>query len=89
MTFGDSQEMLFLGREMTTEKNYSEKVAAEIDLQIRGFITRAHEMALKILKTHKAELTAIAKVLVEKETLEHDEFYALLAPYKIKQSAAG
>jgi cell division protease FtsH len=88
MTFGDTQEMLFLGREMTTEKNYSEKVASEIDVQVRGFIDRAHEMALKVLKTHKAALTAIANTLIEKEVLEHDEFYALLTPFKIKQISA-
>jgi cell division protease FtsH len=87
MTFGDVQEMVFLGREISTEKNYSEKVAAEIDVQVRGFIDRAHEMALKVLKTHKTALTAVAKTLLEKEVLEHDEFYALLAPFKIKQIA--
>ncbi len=88
MTFGDTQEMVFLGREISTEKNYSEHVAGEIDAQVRGFITRAYDIAEKVLKTNKDALTAIADTLIEKEVLEHDDFYALLEPFKIKPISA-
>jgi cell division protease FtsH len=88
MTFGKTEEMVFLGREISTEKNYSEKVAAEIDEQVHDFITNAYDTAEKILKSHKAALKKIAQTLIEKETLEQDEFYSLLKPFKIAPIAA-
>ena len=68
-------------------KNYSEKIAEKIDEEVRKFIDGAYDTAQKVLKTHKKALDVIAKILVEKETLEQDEFYALLKPFKIKQIA--
>jgi cell division protease FtsH len=88
MTFGKTEEMLFLGREIGSERNYSEKVASEIDEQIHAFLMHAYETAQKILKTNKAALKKIAETLIAKETLEHDEFYDLLRPYKLKPIAA-
>jgi cell division protease FtsH len=87
MTFGKTEEMVFLGREISTERNYSEKVAAEIDDQVHGFITRAYAAAEEILKSHKAALKKVAQTLIEKETLEQDEFYGLLKPFKLKPIA--
>ena len=78
MTFGTSHEMVFLGKEMTTEKNYSEQIASEIDKEVKNFIDRAYKAAQKILKSRKKMLEKIAKTLMEKETLEQDEFYALI-----------
>ena len=88
VTFGKTDELIFLGREMTSERNYSEKVAAEIDAQVHGFISRAYDMAEKILKMHKPALKKIADTLIQKETLEQEEFYNLLKPFKIKPIAA-
>lgn len=87
MTFGKSEEMLFLGREIS-ERNYSEKVASEIDEQVHAFLMHAYETAQKILKTHRLALKKIADTLISKETLEHDEFYELLKPFKLKPIAA-
>ena len=84
MTFGNTNEMVFLGREMTTEKNYSEDVAKQIDEEVSSFIGQAHKTATEILTSKKKVLDAIAKKLIEKETLEQEEFAALLAPFKIK-----
>ncbi|TSC59752.1 MAG: cell division protease FtsH [Parcubacteria group bacterium LiPW_15] len=84
MTFGNTNEMIFLGREMTTEKNYSEDVARKIDEEVSSFIGRAYEAATEILTSKKKVLDAIAKKLIEKETLEQEEFAALLKPFKIK-----
>ena len=84
MTFGKTEELIFLGREISTEKNYSEKVAADIDKEVSGFITRAHETAKKIIKTEKKALDAIAAALLEKENLEQEEFYNILKPFDIK-----
>lgn len=84
ITFGNTDEMVFLGREMTTEKNYSEDVAKKIDEEVSVFITRAYDAATKVLTGKKKALEAIAKKLIEKETLEQEEFAALLKPFKIK-----
>jgi cell division protease FtsH len=84
ITFGKSEELLFLGREITAEKNYSESVATQIDEEVRNFISRAYESAKKILKGEKKALDAIAHALIEKETLEHEEFYDLIKPFNIK-----
>ncbi len=88
VTFGKTEELVFLGREISTERNYSEKVAAEIDEQVRLFLMHAYEIAEKILKAQKPALKQIATTLIEKETLEHEEFYDLLKPFKIKQITA-
>ena len=86
--FGDSQEMMFLGREISNDKNYSDKVATDIDEQVRKFLMRAYDIAEKILKSHKPALKKIADTLMEKEVLEQDDFNALLKPFKIKPIAA-
>lgn len=88
VTFGKTEELLFLGREISTEKNYSEKVAAEIDEQVRAFLMHAYDIAQKILKAQTPALKKIADTLIEKETLEHEDFYNLLKPFKIKPMAA-
>ena len=77
-----------MGRELSSERNYSEKVASEIDEQVHGFLMHAYETAQKILKNNKAALAKIADTLIQKETLEQDEFYNLLKPYKIRPIAA-
>lgn len=85
ITFGNTDEMVFLGKEMTTEKNYSEEVAKKIDEEVAAFIGKAFSAAEKILASKRKVLETIAKKLMEKETLEQDEFAALLAPFKIKR----
>ncbi|MDO8467090.1 MAG: ATP-dependent zinc metalloprotease FtsH [bacterium] len=87
MTFGKTEELIFLGREISHEKNYSEKVASEIDEEVSGFINKAHELAKKIISTRKKVLDVIAKTLVEKEMLEQEEFYAILKPFNLKPLA--
>ena len=84
ITFGNVEESLFFGHDIGGGRDYSEKVASEIDVQVRNFLTRAYDTAEKILRTKKAALKKIADTLIEKETLEHDDFYALLKPFKIK-----
>jgi cell division protease FtsH len=88
ITFGKTEELLFLGREIATEKNYSEKVAAKIDEEVRKILKGAHDAAAKILEQNKAALKKIAETLMEKETLEQEEFYALIKPFKIKPISA-
>ncbi len=79
MTFGDHQEMIFLGREISEQKNYSEKVASKIDEEISGFIDRAYKTATEILKKYRKHLTLLAEKLIEVETLEREEYEQLLS----------
>ncbi len=87
MTFGKTEELVFLGREISHDRNYSEKVAAEIDAEVSGFISRAFELAKKIISSRKKVLDAIAKALIEKEMLEQDEFRALIKSFNVKPIA--
>jgi len=80
IVFGKRETMPFLNwEEETTERNYSEKVAAQIDKETAGFIEEAQERTLKILKQKRKTLGRIAKVLIEKETIEKDEFEHLMS----------
>lgn len=87
ITFGKTQEMIFLGREISTEKNYSESVATQIDEEIKSFIARAYATAKKIVASRKKVLDAIAHALLEKEVLEQEEFNAIIQSFKLKPLA--
>lgn len=84
LTFGKTEDLIFLGKEITTEKNYSEEVAAEIDREVRGFIDNAYRKAVQIVTKNKDALKAVAGALIEKEVLEQEEFYALIKPFKLR-----
>ncbi|MFA5030418.1 MAG: ATP-dependent zinc metalloprotease FtsH [Patescibacteria group bacterium] len=73
-TFGDKEEMVFLGREIHERRDYSEHIAQKIDEEVSNFISHAYKTAEKIVTTHKEKLEAIVKALMEKETLEREEF---------------
>jgi cell division protease FtsH len=88
IVFGKSEQMMFLGQEISNDKNYSERIASEIDEQVRKLLIHAQDVAEKILKTNKAALKKIADTLIEKEVLEQDDFNAVLKPFKIKPIAA-
>ncbi len=79
-TFGQSEEMIFLGREIHEQRDYSEKVAQQIDQQIDHLLTTARQTAADILKHHKSLLQKIADELLIKETIEKEEFEALVGP---------
>jgi len=78
MTFGGKEELVFLGREIATEKNYSEEVAAQIDKEVAKFIDNAFRTAKKILTEKRKKLDQIAKQLIKKETIERKEFARLM-----------
>jgi cell division protease FtsH len=77
-TFGKREELVFLGREIHEQRNYSEKVAEEIDSEVKSLIQRAYNTAKKILSENKERLKLIAERLIAKETIEEDEFAELL-----------
>lgn len=77
-TFGHKEELVFLGKEIQEEKNYSEKTAERIDEQVSDFIKNAYETAEKILQEKKEVIEKVVAVLIEKETIEQEEFNSLL-----------
>jgi cell division protease FtsH len=77
LAFGKKDELVFLGREISEQRNYSDEIAFQIDQEIRMLIDRAHERARTIVSEHFDKLEAIAKLLVEQETLEHEELEEL------------
>lgn len=83
-TFGHKEEMVFLGKEIHEEKNYSEKTAEAIDQQVSKFITDAYQTAEKTLKDKKETLEKISATLLEKETIEQDEFNQIVGIGKTK-----
>ncbi|OGL85938.1 cell division protein FtsH [Candidatus Uhrbacteria bacterium RIFCSPLOWO2_02_FULL_48_12] len=78
-TFGEKEEMIFLGREITEQRDYSEAVAAAIDKEVGSFLKRAQIMAKKVILDKKHLLERIVGQLLKKETLEREEFEALLS----------
>jgi len=69
-TFGRKEEMIFLGREISEQRNYSEKVAEEIDDEVRHIVDEAYRSAIKQLTKHRDKLEQLVKVLREEETIE-------------------
>ncbi|MFH0852704.1 MAG: ATP-dependent zinc metalloprotease FtsH [bacterium] len=78
-TFGEQEELVFLGKEIVTGKDYSEKIAAKIDDEVTSFIDIALKTAQQITVTKRSLLDKIANRLIEKETIEKEEFEKLIA----------
>jgi len=78
LTFGKDQTQVFLGRDISHERNYSEAIAFSIDKEARRIIDEAYEKTKKILTEHKDKLEEIAHLLMEKETIGAEEFYAVM-----------
>lgn len=76
--YGDRQEMVFLGREISEQRDYSDAVAEQIDNQVRDIIDTEYERVREILQTNLDKLELVAQTLLDVETLEAHEFAALL-----------
>jgi cell division protease FtsH len=76
---GRGHDQPFLGRDYGAEADYSEEIAREIDDEIRRVIEEAHELALAVLREHMDELHKISQILIERETIDRDQFERLLA----------
>jgi cell division protease FtsH len=76
---GRGHDQPFLGRELGAEPDYSEEVAREIDDEIRRIIEEAHETAIHVLREHMDELHRISAILIERETIDKEQFERLLA----------
>jgi cell division protease FtsH len=77
--FGHDHGQPFLGREFSSEPDYSDEIAREIDLEIRRIVESAHTVARDILTEHREALNRISEILLKRETIERDQFEALLS----------
>ncbi|MBU1177168.1 ATP-dependent zinc metalloprotease FtsH [Patescibacteria group bacterium] len=77
-TFGGREEMVFLGREISTEKDYSEEIASQIDKEVSKFTDNAYKTATKLITDNRKKLNQIAQVLIKKEVIERKQFEALM-----------
>ncbi|MDE3070606.1 MAG: AAA family ATPase, partial [Acidobacteriota bacterium] len=76
--FGHDHSQPFLGREFSTEPDYSNEIARQIDDEVRSIVEAAHQRARDILAQHRAQLDSISEILVKRETIERPEFEGLL-----------
>ncbi len=83
-TFGRTEGMVFLGREISAEKDYSDEVGNKIDEAVNNFVKKTFDAAKGIIVKNKKALDKIAQVLMEKETLEKDDFYAIVKSFGLK-----
>lgn len=80
MVYGQKEELVFLGREISEQRDYSEAVAQEIDREVQRVVNEAYVTAKEILETHKDKLIAVAEKLLEVETISNEEFEAIFPP---------
>ena len=80
MVYGQKEELIFLGREISEQRDYSESVAEKIDKEVRSMVTEAYTKAKEILTKYRTELDTVATSLLENETLSKEEFEQLFPP---------
>jgi cell division protease FtsH len=86
MVYGQKEELIFLGREISEQRDYSESVAEKIDAEVRKLVSEAHQQARAILKQYRDKLDAVALKLLEVETISRDEFEKIFPPPFAKKS---
>jgi cell division protease FtsH len=79
LSFGKRDELVFLGREIGEQRNYSDDVARLIDEEVRAIIDRGYAKAMDVLTQHKDRLVELAERLVAEETIEQEEFDKMFA----------
>jgi len=80
MVFGQKEELIFLGREISEQRDYSESVAEEIDSEVRRLVGESYEKAKAILTEYRERLDAVAARLLEVETISREEFESIFPP---------
>jgi cell division protease FtsH len=77
MVYGQKEELIFLGREISEQRDYSEEIAVKIDQEVRNLVSDAHDRAREILVKYRDQLDTVANTLIEVETLNREDFEAL------------
>jgi cell division protease FtsH len=80
MVYGQKEELIFLGREISEQRDYSESIAEKIDAEVRSLVNDAYAEAKRILTEYRSQLDAVATRLLEAETLSREEFEAIFPP---------
>ncbi|MCK6540649.1 MAG: ATP-dependent zinc metalloprotease FtsH [Anaerolineales bacterium] len=86
MMYGQKEELIFLGREISEQRDYSEAVAQQIDAEVRKIVDESYKLARKLLMKYRKQLDAVAQRLLEVETLTREEFEAIFPPPFPKKS---
>ncbi len=86
LTFGKKDEQIFLGREIAKHKDYSEKTAEAIDEEVKNLVTEAYKAAHSLLENNRDILDALAKALLEKETMDAQDIDKLIEELKEKRT---
>jgi len=89
LSFGKRDELIFLGREIGEQRNYSDEVAKTIDEEVRAIIDRAYERAMEVLDTHRDRLEGLAAKLIAEETVDTEEFEKLFSDLPPKENLHG
>jgi cell division protease FtsH len=89
LSFGKRDEMIFLGRSMGEQRDYSDEVARTIDEEVRAIIDKAYDRATEVLTTHRDKLIALAEKLVAEETVDGEGFEALFSDLPAKENVHG
>ncbi len=89
LSFGKRDELVFLGREIGEQRNYSDDVARQIDEEVRAIIDKAYERATEVLTTHRDRLVALAEKLVAEETVDSEGFESLFTDLPPKDPEGG
>jgi cell division protease FtsH len=89
-SFGQKEELIFLGREISEQRDYGEEIATAIDREMKQLIDRAYDRAREVLTTYRDVLDRVANKLIEDETLDADAFMALVreAPAELETEPA-
>jgi len=89
LSFGKRDELVFLGREIGEQRNYSDETAKGIDEEVRAIIDRAYERATHVLETHRDRLEGLAQKLIAEETVDGEGFEALFSDLPPKENLHG
>ena len=86
LTFGERDDLIFLGKDLAMHKNFSEKTAEMIDAEVKKIITRNYDRTKELLEKNRDKLLRVAKALLEKEVLTSDELEAVIKGKKLAKS---
>jgi cell division protease FtsH len=89
LSFGKRDELVFLGREIGEQRNYSDEIAKQIDEEVRAIIDRAYERASHVLETHRDRLENLAQKLIAEETVDSEAFETLFSDLPPKEDLHG
>ena len=87
MVYGQKEELIFLGREISEQRDYSEAIAEKIDIEVRKIVEDSYKLAKTLVKKHRKQLELVAQKLLEVESITREEFELIFpAPFGKKKS---